>query len=111
MTLRDIISKVEKNSNFHITNIIVLDGIVIGKMDLNKTRNGNPKFKFVLGFENNKAIICSTRNDLAISSYENLKEMDRVRVIGKFHTASWEEDGEIKDAFEIRVEEIERYQR
>lgn len=77
------------------------------KLPMTETKRGDDKFKFVLGFEHTKSMFVCARGDMARSLEEDLEEGDVVRVIGKLHTAHWEDDGEMHDTFECHSYAVE----
>lgn len=86
---------------------MVIQGIVMNVLPMGKTRSGEPKLKFVLGFDKTKSLFICTKGKLAETMDKELAIGDIVRVVGRFHTAHWEENGEKRDAYECHALDIE----
>jgi hypothetical protein len=105
--LEDVLRTVEEQLGRSVVNLLVVRGLVMKKLPMAETRDGDPKFKFVLGFEHTKSMFVCARGDMAVELDDDLSEGDVVRVIGKLHTAHWEDDGEKRDTFECHSYSVE----
>lgn len=102
-----MLTTVEEQLGRSVANMLVVRGLVMKKLPMGETRSGDPKFKFVLGFEHKKSMFVCAIGSMATQLEADLNEGDVVRVIGKLHTAHWEEDGEKRDTFECHSYSVE----